>query len=331
MNKRTYYIFSEGELHRKDNTLRLCKEDGSYSDIPIENIYEIYIFSQLTINSALLSLLSKYSIVLHFFNYYEYYTGSFIPRESLLSGDLLVKQVEHYINNEKRIELSKILIKGAYFNIYRNLRYYNERGRDFSQQILEIETLINSIDKYNKITEVMAIEGNIRKVYYSCWNDIIIHDIDFVKRVKRPPDNMINSLISLLNSLFYTKFVSEIYKTQLNPTISYLHEPSTKRFSLALDLSEIFKPLIIDRLIFSLLNKKMINESDFIKDLNYMKIKDNALKIIVKELDNRLEKIIKHKTLKKNVSYKYLLRLECYKLIKHLIGDKNYEPFKMWW
>lgn len=79
-------------------------------------------------------------------------------------------------------------------------------------------------------------------------------EIDFKKRVMHPPDNMINSLISYVNSLIYAKILSEVYHTQLNPTISYLHEPGVRRYSLCLDVSEIFKPLIGDRLIFSFTN-----------------------------------------------------------------------------
>lgn len=70
-----------------------------------------------------------------------------------------------------------------------------------------------------------------------------------------PPDNMINSLISFVNTLIYTKVLSEIYHTQLNPTISYLHEPGVRRFSLSLDIAEVFKPLIGDRLIFTVKSK----------------------------------------------------------------------------
>lgn len=84
-----------------------------------------------------------------------------------------------------------------------------------------------------------------------------------------PPDNMINSLISFVNTLIYTKVLSEIYHTQLNPTISYLHEPGVRRFSLSLDIAEVFKPLIGDRVIFSLLNRKQITEDSFTKELNF--------------------------------------------------------------
>lgn len=146
-----------------------------------------------------------------------------------------------------------------------------------------------------------------------------------------PPDNMINSLISYINSLIYSKTLSEIYHTQLNPTISYLHEPGVRRYSLCLDISEIFKPLIGDRLIFSLLNRKQITEESFTKELNFLHLKKEASKLIVRELESILKKTIKHKELGRKVSYQYLIRLEVYKLIKHLIGEKEYEGFKMWW
>ena len=108
-------------------------------------------------------------------------------------------------------------------------------------------------------------------------------EINFNKRVMHPPDNMINSLISFVNSLIYAKTLSEVYHTQLNPTISYLHEPGARRFSLCLDISEIFKPLIGDRLIFSLLNKRQITEDSFTKELNFLHLKQDASKLIEKD------------------------------------------------
>ena len=177
----------------------------------------------------------------------------------------------------------------------------------------------------------MGIEGNIRKKYYEAWSVIINQEIEFEKRVMHPPDNMINSLISFVNSLIYSKTLTEIYHTQLNPTISYLHEPGSRRYSLCLDLSEIFKPLIGDRLIFSLLNKNQITENSFTRELNFLNLKKEASQLIVNELEKKLQATIMHKDLHRKVSYQYLIRLEAYKLIKHLIGEKEYEGFKMWW
>ena len=110
-----------------------------------------------------------------------------------------------------------------------------------------------------------------------------------------------------------------------------MHEPGERRFSLSLDIAEIFKPILADRLIFSLLNKKQITEKSFTKELNYLHLTKEASRIIVAELDERLQTTIKHKELNKSVSYEYLMRLECYKLIKYLLGEKEYDPFKIWW
>lgn len=329
--KKSMYIYTNGELVRKDNTILFINYKGEKIFKPIEVVSDIYIFSDMTLTTSFLNYMAQYGIPVHFFNYYDYYTGTFYPRETMLSGELLVKQVEFYSDYKKRLIISKKIIEAAADNIYRNLRYYNSRGKDLKNDMIAIDSLRKKIMLTNTIEELMGIEGNIRKVYYSAWNIIVNQEINFEKRVKRPPDNMINSLISFVNSLIYTKVLTEIYKTQLNPTISYLHEPGVRRFSLSLDIAEIFKPLLGDRLIFSLLNKNQITEKSFDKDLNYLHLKKQASALIVKELDDRLNQTIKHKELNKKVSYQYLIRLECYKMIKHLFDEKEYEGFKIWW
>ena len=329
--KESLYVYNSGTLSRKDNTLRFTNENGEKKDIPIERYSDIYIFGEVTINSALLNILSQYGINVHFYNYYSFYTGSFYAREQLVAGQLLVKQVEYYSDPQKRLFIAQKFIDGASYNIYRNLRYYNSRGKDLQMFMDEIEDLRKQIYKTTSVTELMGYEGNIRKLYYKSWNIIVNQKIDFEKRVKHPPDNMINTLISFVNSLVYTRTLGEIYKTQLNPTISYLHEPGVRRFSLCLDISEVFKPLIADRLIFSLLNKNQITEDDFTKELNFLHLNKKSSQLIVKELDNKLKTTIHHKELDKEISYQYLIRLEAYKLIKHIIGEKEYESFKIWW
>ena len=329
--KKSFYVYSGGTIMRKDNTLQFISSDGAKRDIPIEQVSDIYFMSEMTFNTQLINFLAQNGVIIHFFNYYDFYTGSFYPREELFAGNLLVKQVEQYRSDEKRIEIAKKIIQAASFNIYRNLRYYNSRDRDLNLPMSEIEWLRKSIESCRSVPELMGIEGNIRKIYYETWNQIVNQDINFEKRVRNPPDNMINSLISYVNSLLYSKVLSEIYKTQLNPTISYLHEPGTRRYSLCLDIAEIFKPLIGDRLIFSLLNRNQITEKSFTDHLGNLHLKKEASQLIASELETKLHTTIKHRDLGKSVSYQYLIRLELYKLIKHILGEKDYLGFEIWW
>ena len=313
---------SDGLLKRRENTVYFINKDVK-KPIPINKIYSIYAYGSLTFSSQAIHLLAKEGIPVHFFNYYGYYDGSFYPREKLLSGDLIIKQAEHYLDHEKRIFIAKRFVEGSAKNMEKVLKYYNVEN--------QIKTILKVLDGCKMITEVMNVEGRMRFEYYQKMNEILPESFNFDKRVKRPPKNMINALISFGNSMLYSTVLSEIYNTQLNPTISYLHEPSERRFSLALDLSEIFKPILVDRLIFYLVNKRMLGEDDFEKDLNYCLLNDKGRKIFIKNYDERLKKTIKHRELKRKVSYKRLIRLEAYKLIKHLLGSKKYKPFVMWW
>lgn len=327
----TFYILKDGDLRRKDNSVIMTSIEGDEKNLKAEVADEVYLFGEVSLNTKLLNFISQKGIILHVFNYYGFYSGSYYPRETNISGYLLVKQVRAYDNEEKRLKIAKEILKASSYNIYRNLRYYNGRGMDLEEPMKNINSLINKLDYGESINGIMGIEGNIRKVYYSTWNDIVKQDIQFEKRVKRPPDNMINSLISFINSLIYTTTLSEIYKTQLNPTISFLHEPGTKRFSLSLDIAEIFKPLIGDRMIFSMLNKNQITEEDFERESSFLYLKESGKRKILMEYDKRLESTISHKELGREVSYRYLIRLECYKLIKDIIGEKDYSGFKIWW
>ncbi len=327
----TFYILKDGDLKRKDNNIEISDFDGNTKNLKVEASDEIYLFGEVNLNTKVLNFISQNGIILHVFNYYGFYSGSYYPRETNISGYLLVQQVKAYDDEARRLQIAKEILKAASYNIYRNLRYYNGRGIDLSEPMKNIDSLMSKFDFGKSINEIMGIEGNIRKTYYSTWNDIVKQDIQFEKRVKRPPDNMINSLISFVNSLIYTTTLSEIYKTQLNPTISYLHEPSTKRFSLCLDISEIFKPLIGDRMILSMLNKNQITDEDFDRDSNFLYLKESGKRKILMEYDKRLDTTIAHKELGRDVSYRYLIRLECYKMIKHIIGEKEYIGFKIWW
>lgn len=299
--------------------------------IPVEDIEAIYCFSEMRFNTRFLNFIAQKQITLHLFNYYGYYSGSFYPREPFISGRLLIEQVNFYNDEEKRTVIAQKFVRGAADNILKNLLYHNARDKDMSVFIERTNELINKIDATKDVHELMGIEGNIRSLYYTSWNLIISDEINFQRREKHPPTNPVNALISFGNSLVYTAVLSEIYKTQLNPLISFLHQPGERRFSLALDLAEIFKPLLADRIIFSVLNKKQIQEKHFTKEMNLCHLNEEGRKIYLKEFDEKLKTTIKHRNLKKSVSYRHLIRLECYKLIKHILGEKEYKPFKIWW
>ncbi len=333
--KKSYYIFNPGRLSRKDNTLKFTPvdEDGNELQpryLPIEGVDNLYIFGSLDANSAMYNFLGKNQVSVHFFDYYEHYTGSFYPKEYLQAGKVQVQQVLHYTDESKRMHLARNFVEGGGYNILKNLRYYAGRGRIVDDQIGNIEALISNIVHAHTIEELMGLEGNIRSTYYSAFSQII-HDFDMNTRQRQPPTDEVNALISFGNMMCYTLSLDQIYHTQLNPTISFLHEPGYRRYSLALDIAEIFKPLLVDRTIFQVLNKKMIQANDFAIEMNSCVLKEKGRKVFVQAFESHLKETIQHRKLKKKVSYKHLVKLECYKLAKHILEIEPYQPFKAWW
>ncbi|PWJ55959.1 CRISPR-associated protein Cas1 [Dyadobacter jejuensis] len=360
--KRPYYLFSSGRLKRQHNTLALEKTagerlpddapedeglpsshpDGGRTPFPIESVDSLFLFGEIDINSKLITFLGQQGVPAFFFDYYGNYSATLYPRENLLSGRLRVQQAKHYLSPKKRLTLARTFVEAALFNIERVIKYYQPRLVGEAQQETQVtlQALVRDRDALPLTTDIftlMAVEGRIRDRYYKLWPHFLGKEVaskfPMNKRERRPPSNELNALISFGNSLCYSTVVRQIYRTALDPTIAFLHEPGDRRFSLSLDIAEIFKPLLVDRAIFRLLKTGEINSKHFEKHLEGCYLSDAGRKIFVQHWDERLSKTVHHRTLDKKVSYERLIRLECYKLVRHLSdpAGNTYQGLHMWW
>ena len=330
--KESVYIFSNGMLKRQDNTLLFIDSNNKKKYIPVENLKEILVFGEVEFNKRVLEFLSQKEIILSLFNYYGFYVGSYYPREHYNSGYMILKQAEHYLDINKRIIIAKKFVEGAVKNSVKNLKYYKRREKDLESEISEIMTKLNKLNDVSNIPKLMQIEGEIKKIYYKSFNKIIENEsFKFEKRNKRPPIDRINALISFSNSIIYNAVLREIYSTHLDPRIGFLHYTNFRRFSLNLDIAEIFKPVIGDKVIFKVINKGIIKERDFEKDLNRIFLNNSGKRKFIEEIEKRMGETIKLKKFKNKVSYRILIRMELYKLEKHLLGEDIYKPFVMEW
>ncbi|MEM4710960.1 MAG: type I-B CRISPR-associated endonuclease Cas1b [Candidatus Woesearchaeota archaeon] len=308
------YILERGKISRDRNTI-FFENNQIKIKYPIKDVDSIFFLNETSINSKLLGLLSQNEITAHFFGHYGDYKGSFIPEKNR-DGKLLLLQLKSF---EKRIYFAKEIVCGSIHNMRKILLKYK-----LKEYAKKLENLTKKIP--NTINKILSIEAMARKIYYDSFKQIIKNkDFKLKKRTYNPPKDEINALISFLNTLLYNVVLSEIYKTRLDPVISYVHEPSN-RLSLQYDIADIFKPIIVDRLLFTLINKDIIKKSDFCN----LKINKDTLKKIIKMFDERLNKTIKINE-KESYSYKYLIRRECFKIINHIEKNQDYKSFKVWW
>jgi CRISPR-associated protein Cas1 len=325
----TRYIMSMGELTRHDNSL-CFRKNGKNVYLPVENTREIFCLNEVSINSQLLDFLSQNNIVMHFFNYYGNYSGTYYPRNVYNSGKLLIRQVEAY--NTSRLIIAKAIVAGIGINISEVLyHYYKHDKKEVKGTIDWIRhELSGRIEQSNDIQQLMAAEGEAWSRFYSDFVHILPEEFAMNKRVKRPPDNPINALISFGNTLLYAKTITAIYHTHLDQRISFLHSPSEGRFSLSLDISEVFKPAIVFKTIFDLVNNRKLQvEKHFNKKVNYCMLNDDGRKIFIEGFETRMDSVFNHPKLKRKVSYSTAIKLDAYKLIKFIMEEKGFIPFSL--
>lgn len=323
-----YHIINEGILSQSDYTI-LFENKNKKVYIPIEATKILNIYSNIIINSNFFNLMNSKNIIVNLFDKHNRYIGKFIPNNTRKSCLLLLKQVEIYNDYNKRMNMAKDILSSEIYNLKSNLKYYNRRyNHDIKEKIKLIEKTEKEINLIKEHEKLLLCEARIKGIYYSCFNEILQNEkFKFIKRSKRPPQDPINALISFGNTLLYNYIAKEIYKTKLDIRIAYLHSSNNRYESLNLDLADIFKPIIVDKIIFKLINKKIINYRLHFENINGgVYLTGEGKNIVINEFYKKIKDIT---TIGNNkTSYEKIIRKEIYKLSNSIMNEEKYKAFK---
>ena len=324
---RTHFILSPGKLRRKDNNIYFDRYDENGEVVqtkilPINAIDEIYILARVEIDSYTIAFLADNNILFHIFSPYQSFRGNFYPNtlnSVNKSGFVLLQQIRAFDNTKQRLYIAKAVTEGQIRN-----GAYNCIRRDVA---FDEAPYMEALEKANSISEVMAVEGSFKKSYYQSWNRIIKNQrsFKFTIRSKRPPADKINAMISYINTRIYNVVLNEIYKTELDPRIGFLHEPNYRSLSLHLDIAEIFKPIIGDNLIFTLLNREQITAKSFKTDTGRIRFTNEAIQTIEIEMIKKLTEQIK--IAKQRLTWRQIIRREINHLKRCICEYDLYRPF----
>ena len=331
MPKPNHHIFADGELSRNEGTLRIDTLEGETEYLPVESVDSLYLHGQIDFNTRALGLLNEHSVPLHVFGWKDYYRGSYLPKRGQVSGNTVVEQVRAYDDHERRLQIGHDIIEASIHNMRANLRYYDGRQGDFSKTVEELEELKASVSSTSSINDLRSVEGNARKTYYDCFDEILRDPFTLSSREYNPPTNETNAAISFLNGMVYTACVSAIRKTALDPTVGFVHEPGERRFTLSLDIADIFKPILADRLLFRLVNRQQLSITDFEDELQGILLTEDGRKTVLKEYEEALDETIEHPRLDRKVSFKTLVQTDVYSLKKHILTGEPYHATERWW
>ena len=318
----TLFVTRDAQLKQHENTLQIRFADKQVRSLPIEKLSHIVLLSESRLNSRLLSLCGKHNVRISIFDYYGYFKGAFEPRNNNPSGKVKLKQAVLLLDDKRRMAVAREVVRGAAHNMMANLRYYQYRGNEaLKESVLGMQKQLSDIAKAKTAAELMGIEGQLHLWYYDAWK-LIDAELDFGKRVRRPPDNPINCLISFLNQMVYTVVRHEISKTHLEETFSLLHAPGYGRASLSLDLAEPFKPVLSDMLIFRMVKRRMVDENWFVQQEGVCLLSETGRQHVAEQFSIRLEEHYQGK------SYRNWIYREALAIEREVLDVAEYEAFK---
>ena len=320
--KERYYLSSVGRLERKSHTLYFVQEDDR-TPLPVNKIYDVFAGAGVSVTTGVFDLLAENDIALHIFSYNGAYRGTFLPPRPILSGKCHIEQARTYLDTDARRDLAGRFVEGAIENMRFNLQRYCNAD---CGAVGALDSEIKRVDEPRTIPKLMQLEGAARESYYRCLDHCLPDGFSFPNRTRQPPENPANSAMSYLNALVYASTVTELYHTRLNQTISFLHEPHERRYSLSLDIAEIFKPLLADRLLLSLTRQGQLKPTDFESEGRAVLLSDDGKRVLRHAFDERLSETRKHPGIGRSISWRRWIRSECYQVSKHVLGLEEYEP-----
>jgi CRISPR-associated protein Cas1 len=317
----TLFVSRSAVLKQRENTLSIFL-DGKTRALPIESIRHLVLLGETRLNSRLLTLCGKHGVRLSVFDYYGYFKGCFEPIDRNPAGVVKLAQARLLLDDARRIAVAREIVRGAAHNMIANLRYYRYRGAESLAAIIDnMQRLTSKIGKADDSPTLMGVEGNLHEWYYSGWKHI--HpSLDFTPRVRRPPNNPINCLLSFLNQLTYAVVRHEASKTHLEETFSVLHSPGQGRASLSLDLAEPFKPVLVDMLIFRMARRGMLSENWFDEKDGVCLLSETGRRHVAEQFSLRLEEQLRDR------SYRAWVYREALQLEREVLEVSDYESFK---
>lgn len=327
----TLYITRQGSyLHKERETLVVKLGDEKLAQFPSLSIGNVLCFGQVSMSPFLMGYCAEEGIGVAFYTEF----GRFLARvQGRQTGNVLLRRAQYRWADcpDRSITVARLFVAAKIANsravLQREVRNYGESPL-LTHATKQLKNSLRRIQYAKTVAETMGIEGEAASNYFAVFNKLLRSPgFSFNGRVRRPPTDPVNALLSFVYSLITQECVSALYGVGLDPFVGFLHQDRPGRPSLALDLLEEFRAPWADRLVLTLINRKQIQLNDFIVEASgAMRLKDEARKLLLTAYQERKKVEITHPFLQEQVPIGLLPHCQAMLLARHIRGDTEFYP-----
>ena len=324
----TYHIVQDGIINQKDYSLLFENEEERHH-IPVEVTDQINVYNNITVSPGALRTINRQGIRIAYFDDFGRLSGMYTPTQHGKAAAVFLKQCELYNDEGHRGLIAQKMEAASIHNMRANLRYYAKKGYDVRALIDVLSGEFEKAKATRKVSDLMLIEARARKKYYEGFSTIVEGaGFAFAQRTKRPPKDPCNALISFGNSVLYNFLLTLIWKTSLDPKIGIVHATNRRNYSLNLDFADIFKPIVVDRVIFSLVNRREIKSEYHFHESENGGVFLNAggKHLFLERFEQKLDTPIQRG--KRSITYRTLMSEEIASFQRMIIEGISYKPYK---
>lgn len=360
----TLYLTEEYALVRRDGEDSLLVQiperrakDGATpmsarkERIPLIKIDEVVVLGEVTLTASAMHLLLERNVEITFLGHYGQFKGRLSPPFSK-NAILRMAQYRAHQDMSKRCELARRFVIGKLSNQRQRLQRFTRTHPDaeISRAIEQLADVIKNLATMpvhgprgiqplvsgdncvegTPLETILGLEGAGSAAYFRCFGKLLSDpgQWPFPGRVKRPPTDPVNSLLSFGYSLLTNKIASALQLVGFDHFVGYLHSSVYGRPALALDLLEEFRPSIVDSVVVNIVNHRILTPTDFVAELGAYRLKQEKRNIFFTKFEERLTEEIEHPIFGYKTSYRRCIELQARLLAKYVTGEiDEYPPF----
>lgn len=327
-----YVTRQESYLHKERETIIIKQGDEKIGQFPALTIGNIICFGQVSVSPFLMGYCAEQGIGLAFYTEY----GRFLARvQGKQTGNVLLRRIQYRWADDanKSTAIARLFVAAKIANcrsvLLREVRNHGE-NESLQKAANHLAASLSCVQSANLVEEVMGIEGEAASTYFSVFNELLRgSEFAFNGRVRRPPTDPVNALLSFVYSLITQECVSALQGVGLDPFVGFLHKDRPGRASCALDLVEEFRAPWGDRFVLTLINRKQIQIEDFITEASgAVHLVDDARKKFLVAYQERKQEELVHHYLQEKITVGLLPHCQAMLLARHLRGDTEcYTPY----
>jgi len=284
-------------------------EEKVLASYPKAKLDTINVFGGVNFSTPFVAEANEHGIVLNYFTQNGKYRGSFVPEKNTIAE---VRRAQYALSTDEELDIARSMIKGKIRNQRTLLSRKSVTGTDI------LKDLGIRIENTRTKDDLRGTEGEAAERYFNRLDETLVDGWTFEKRTKRPPEDHINSLLSLTYVFMKNEVLSALRQYNLDPFLGVLHADRHGRPSLALDLQEEFRPIFCDALVTRLINRGTITHDDFNKD---NRLSDDGFKTYLSKFDEFMQEEFTHPHFEYTVTRQKAVRQQAILLRKAITGE----------